>query len=244
MKIVNTFFCILVASIAFGQVGVETDNPQEALHVKGSMRFEPTDSDSSVGVGYTLVSDEQGNARWQNLNLEKTSIAANYNSNSYETIIDYSARPWTVSGHNFRYTGSTITLPKGKWMVMMSLGIYVENKLATEVAFHPLPDGRHIWVKVGMFDTNADDIEGNNSSTADIHGSAQYVSSAIIGPNTNGLVTGELFIDQQSDTPKTYYFKYRIEHFSPTDSQLKVKNLATSPEIVPENFIMAYPINF
>lgn len=147
-----------------------------------------------------------------------------------------------MSRSNFRTTGTTLTLPQGKWLVVLSLGVYIDNKSTSETNYYPMVDGRSTWIRASFFNDNTDNTTGNPSG--DISTNGVYSSTAIIGPNPSGLITGEFFINQQSATPKTYYLKYRFDYFSPTATNVRVSNFGVSQEIVPENFIVAYPINF
>lgn len=225
-----------------GNVGINTGQPQEKLHVKGKIRFEPTQTAFPANPGYSLVSDANGNATWQNIDLQKPSYIANYTTTPYNRTETFAAYPYTVSRSKFRASGTSLTLPKGKWLVIVSLGVYPEVKLYTESSFHALPDGRNVWTRASFFEDNVDNSDTNPS--ADIVTSAVYSSQSVIGPNTNGLITGEFFVNQTQNTPKTYYLKYRVDYFSPESSQFRLNNFGISPQIAPENFIMAYPLNF
>lgn len=226
-----------------GNVGINTNNPQEKLHVKGGIRFEPTDLSAPALAGYTLVSDANGNATWKNVNLSKPSVLADFNSVAYSKTDSFVAYPFSVKRSTFRTTGTSITLPQGKWLVMISLGVYVENKKSTETNFYPLIDGRNIWIRAGFADDNTDQTTTTTSS--DITVGAKFASTSIIGPNPNGLITGEFFINQSQATPKTYFLKYDYDYFAPdANYDFKITNFGVSPTIVPENFIMAYSISF
>lgn len=225
-----------------GNVGINTKNPQERLHVKGKIRFEATDPNYLPTANKTLVSDNLGNATWQNINLSKPSILAKFNQTAYTKTETFDSYPFTVRRSNARNTGTTLTLPKGKWLVVASIGVYVQNKKTTEVNYYPLQDGRNIWIRASFYDDNSDNI--TPTPTADIVTNAVFSSTSIIGPNPSGLITGEFFINQTSDTPKTYFLKYHYDYFSPIASNVQIVNFGVTQELVPENFIIAYPMNF
>lgn len=239
MRIISTIF-LLSFNLCLAQVGINTKNPVEDLHVVGTIRYESTDANFPINPGYTLVSDADGNARWKNINLSKTSVTAVYNRGKNITN-EYNGSSGS-SGTKFLPVNTSITLPQGKWIIIMSIGVHVDIKKSGETTYSPLDDGRHVWVKVGLFDDDTT-LADNNTATPDII-DAKYISGAIVGPNTNGLITGELFIDQSNIQPKTYYLKARMEHYTPTAASLRLTNFATDPSIVPENFIIAYPLNF
>lgn len=236
------FLFPISTSSQVGNVGIDTTNPQEKLHVKGSIRYESTSPSYLPANGKTLVSDASGNATWQMIDLSKPSISAVFNKVPYNKVNSFAAYPYTVSSTPYRTTGTTLTLPKGKWLVVVSLGVYVDNKLSTESTYYPMKDGRDAWVKATFFTDNTDNTTAN--PPADILSPGVYSSAAIVGPNPSGLITGEFFIDQASATPVTYYLKYKFEYFSPQASDVRISNFGVSQETIPENFIIAYPINF
>lgn len=225
-----------------GNVGINTSNPQEKLHIKGDVRFEATDSKYLPAVRKTLVSDDSGNATWQMINLAKPSISAVFNKVPYNKVNSFAAYPYTVSSTPYRTTDTSLTLPQGKWLVVVSLGVYVDNKTPAETNYYPMKDGRNTWIKATFFTDNTDNTSAN--PPADILSPGVYSSTAIVGPNPSGLITGEYFINQTNATPVTYYLKYKFEYFSPQATDVRISNFGVSQETVPENFIMAYPINF
>lgn len=247
MKNLFKYILLVLPFICFcqqGNVGINTSNPQEKLHIKSTVRFEPTNPDYPVLTDYTLVSDNQGNANWKNINLTKTSILGNYSTTVYSKTQTFSAyTPGTV-GTTFRSTGTSITLPKGKWLIVLSMGTYVEMKYPIDASFHPLEEGKSIWLRSTLSDNNLDETPSNSSASSDLVNGI-YSSVSIVGPNKNGLVTGEFFINQQSNSPKTYYLKYNFDFYSTiNNTQVRISNFGISPQIIPENFIVAYPMNF
>lgn len=242
--ILHIFLLLLPISIfsQAGNVGIDTANPQEKLHVKGSIRYEATDPAYLPATGKTLVSDASGNATWQMVNLSKPSISAVFNKVPYNKVNSFAAYPYTVSSTPYRTTGTTLTLPQGKWLVVVSLGVYVDNKAPAEPTYYAMKDGRNAWVKASFFTDNVDNTTAN--PPADVLSPGVYSSTAVVGPNPSGLITGEFFINQASAAPVTYYLKYKFEYFSPQATDVRISNFGVSQETVPENFIMAYPINF
>ncbi len=244
MKSSSTVLLVLASVFSFaqrGNVGINTMNPKEKLHVVGGIQFEPTDPNFLPAPGKTLVSDANGNATWRTVDLAKPSVMARFNTVRYSKVETFAAYTITVRKSNFRSTGTTLTLPKGKWLVVLALGVYIDNKSTTETTYYPMLDGRSAWVRASFFDTDVDNI-ADDKQTSDILTDAVFASVALVGPNPSGLLTGELFIDQKNDTPKTYYLKYKFDYYSPTSTNVRVSNFGVSQEIAPENFIMAYSI--
>lgn len=247
-SILGLLFSILYFSQA-GNVGINTSNPAEKLHIKGTMRYEPLLANpNQPSAGKVLTSDANGNASWQNQDLRTTYLA------SYTTVPSNLTFPLTnndtAAGATSPayYTGTSITLPKGDWIVILSMNVQGEFQNSSSV-WLPLTSQQAIWTRVIMSSNTTTNPNYQVSSDTNVIG-ANLVSGILNDPATNTLIYGELFV-KQTEATKTYYIKASIQGFSasPTPTSvnpvnIRIKNPAISPNITSENKIFAIPVSF
>lgn len=242
---------ILVFSQA-GNVGINTDKPVEKLHVKGTMRYEP--ATGSVEVGSILTSDADGNATWKTPQLKTKNYHPVYGTTSYEQLNYFGGN--VTSGYaaqlsSIDYTGTSITLPVGKWIVMFTNTAniqYTTNRTLATPVWTNLPANKVIWVRSYLSDntTNYDKNKEHDAAgviSSDILTAASKVSNAIVGPSSSMMISGEVFVENKSGADKIYYLKVSTEvmRFSGNEA-IKLIDFGLSPTIVPANKLIAYKI--
>lgn len=206
------------------------------------------------------MSDSEGNATWQTEGFDKSSFFADYNTASTSHI----STRWNVW-----YSGTYIDLPPGQWLVILSLGIHADYTLdytAATPTYTDIPENRAIWVRSFFSDSSTGYYVNPEVSTdggqiysgisPDIYLSP-LMSGSLVGPSSNSTLNAEVFINQKSASTKRYYLMYQFESYGiPIDNtpgsglpysgtaRARVKDFGRSPNSIPENKIIAYPITF
>ena len=235
-----------------GNVGINTDKPLEKLHVKGTMRYEP--ATGNVEIGSVLTSDANGNATWKTPELNTKNYQPVYGTTPYEQINYFGGN--VTSGYAaqlspINYTGTSITLPEGKWIVMftnIATVQYTSDRTLTTPIWTGLPANKVIWVRSYL----SDDTTNYNKNKAhdalgvispDILTSASKVSNAIVGPSSSMMISGEVFVENKSGNDKIYHLKVSTEVMRFTGNEaIKLINFGLSPTIIPANKLIAYKI--
>ncbi|MDQ0594815.1 hypothetical protein QFZ37_003184 [Chryseobacterium ginsenosidimutans] len=108
------------------QVGINTINPKETLHVNGSFRLD----NPTKGTGKVLTSDANGTGTWQFVALPKIlgNIATPIAGNTF-----------VVSNQTARNLGSSISLPPGIWEVEVAVLLDVGNVRNDSYSWIKLP---------------------------------------------------------------------------------------------------------
>lgn len=211
------------------QVGVNTKTPQEILHVKGSMIFEPTvtGSNPAAATGKILTSDANGNATWRNMNLPlNPSVTANYST----TGVTFTKTGSGIS--NAVYTGTSITLPPGTWIVSFSMDgkVTMENGSA-------LANNRAVWLRSSLFESTT--AEAYTNSSPDIQ-DRPLISKDLTGPATNTIMIGEFKVKNSGTTNKTYYYKVSVENTNFSNNEVsQVIGFGSGPEQSTSNRLFA-----
>ena len=254
-------FPLQFAFAQIGNVGINTNNPQEKLHVKGTMRLE---SSTSITPGSYLFSDANGNATWQFKTLSNKNYHPTYGTTPYE-LLNFNVQanmPPGYVGQNtlseIKYTGTYIDLPAGKWLVMFNNVANIQYTVDRTVAnpvWTDLPADKSVWVRSTLSDDTIEYVKGtdmNNKPTglprpisANIQGAANKVSNIVSGPSPTALIIGELFVNNTSGAVKRYYVKVNTEIYNMAGANkeaVKLINFGITPTIVPETKFIAYPI--
>jgi hypothetical protein len=155
-------------------IGIGTLDPVAKLDVAGTIRI----ADGTQGANKVLTSDANGVGTW----VTSTSITPAVSAVFPETT----SGSWT-SGAPI-YTGTTLTLPPGKWSVQVS--ILIEG-----------PTGNsECWVRSSFCDTHT-----TYSPTGDLIGAG--TASGYKAHNSGyGMLIGTLVINNSSPSDKTYYY--------------------------------------
>ncbi|MBN8565979.1 MAG: hypothetical protein J0M25_04480 [Flavobacteriales bacterium] len=164
-----------------GNVGINVVAPTNSLHVNGTVRI----VDGTQANGRVLTSNATGVASWQPISIN------NVVGNLVGTGINIPS-----STTNFLQTGSSITLPPGRWAVNVTM--LMRRTGGTGVA---TPNDSSYWLRTS-FSTSA---LINPAITADIVGS-YYVSGNYPGSSLYSLVQGTVVINNATAANRTYYY--------------------------------------
>ena len=164
-----------------GNIGIGTSTPSYRLSVISSTTGAIQIQDGTQAAGYILTSDANGVGTWQKTSVNSTSATLGAGVNI----------PYTTTG-SYLNTGSTITLPPGKFSVTVSMLMTTGSASANNTSF---------WLRTSFFDA-----VGNTTPSADIVGSP-LASGGLIGPATYSMLTGTIIINNTSGGNKTYYYK-------------------------------------
>ncbi len=161
---------------ANGAVGVNTQDPQETLHIDGSVRIE----DGSEATGKVLTSDANGTGTWEYPSIDNVigTLGAGVNI------------PYTTTG--YLQTESTITLPPGKFVVNVSMLISDGNRSN---------DNSNFWLRTTFADSNT-----AITPSVDILGSGLLISGNHDSNAVYSILTGVIIINNTSSSDKTYYY--------------------------------------
>jgi len=165
--------------MVFGQVGINTTQPTETLHVNGTFRL----VDGTQQEGNVLTSDADGVASWQRqaLRIVEGDIGAGVN-------ISYSMTSF------FRQTGSSITLPPGRFLI----NVYMLMSPTTGTS----PDSSSFWLRTTFSDSAAFFV---TLPSADIVGGS-FISAGLPGSSIYQPLIGSIIINNNSGADKTYNY--------------------------------------
>lgn len=164
-----------------GNVGVNVLAPTNSLHVNGTVRI----VDGTQATGRVLTSNATGVASWQPISIN------NVVGNLAGTGINI---PSTTT--NFLQTGSSITLPPGRWAVNVTMLLRRTGGSAAVT-----PNDSSFWLRTS-FSTSA---AVNPAITTDIVGSF-YISGNYTGSSYYSLVQGTVVINNATAGNRTYYY--------------------------------------
>lgn len=188
MRINNSGNTEIVTVTDAGRVGIGTSAPQHTFHSIGTLRFEGVNAGQASGMVLTS-NDNLGTATWQRAasNVVTGTLGGGYNLPFAQTS--------TMS-----YTGSSITLPPGKWMLTISLLLIPSGTL-----------GANDWmfVRSTFSEQNLTTIGDVGVQSPDVI-RPTLMSFQVVGPYTGGqkynVATGTIQINNTSGTTKTYRY--------------------------------------
>lgn len=207
-----------------GRVGVGTNNPQTNFHTIGTRRFENA-ATGSVSVGSVLVAtDANGTAEWQSPRAQTTmgNLGGGYDV-PFAKITD------------FRYTGSSITLPPGKWLVTITMLVRPQGGTLTadDWLFVRSTFSHETLTAIGQVGTQSSDVIRPT-----------LMSFQVAGPYTSGqkfnVVTGAIQINNTSAANRTYRYIVGSTEVSRTVAGASISTVGGGWS---ENSIVATAIN-
>ena len=194
--------------ITSGNVGINNNTPANALSVVGSVQIQ----DGTQGSGRVLSSDSNGKASWVNNTAVTPAVMANLTTDHV-----------TIGVANI-WTGSSITLPPGKWSVQIAMLIPKVNDASAS-----------LWVRSGFSLSNS---SWDGSKIADVVGSA-FLASGYKAANTYGMVNGTIILNNTSGGNRTYYYWAGSPEI--IAGTYNMYDFGTANWL--ENQIVAYPMN-
>jgi hypothetical protein len=169
----------MVMNTTTGAVGIGTTTPGYKLTIVSPTNGGIQIQDGTQAAGYILTSDANGVGTWQKTSVNSTSATLGagvniaYNSGTYA------------------YTGTSITLPPGKFSVAVSM-------LMTSGGASP--NNSSFWLR-----STFGNSPGAGAASPDIIGSP-LASGGLVGPSTYAMLTGTIIINNTSGANKTYYY--------------------------------------
>lgn len=173
-----------------GDISLGHTKPISKVHLKsdnksiGAFQLE----DGSQGITKILKSDEFGNATWGHAG-EILTVVGNFGAGINPVISDYLIHP------SYLYTGTTLTLPPGQWLVTLTLNLTITGASSTDFT------GR-AWIR----STFSENTSGGFSP--DIMGA--HLISGLAYSAGYGTLDGFIILNNRTDQPKTYY--YTLSH--------------------------------
>lgn len=160
-----------------GNVGIGVTVPTQRLHVNGPIRIvDGTQADAKV-----LTSDANGNSSWQSIGIENVLGVLGAGVNIPSTTA------------NFLQTGSSITLPPGRYSVNITMLMIM--------SVGNTPADSSFWLRTSFSDTAG----ANPTYSTDIVGSS-LISGNFPGSSSYSIVYGTVVINNTSGANKTYYY--------------------------------------
>ncbi|KUJ62109.1 hypothetical protein AR687_08775 [Flavobacteriaceae bacterium CRH] len=140
--------------------------------------------DGTQGANKVLTSDANGVTRWEaaGITLATGVLGGGVNIPSTTTGIT-----------NYLSTGSSVTLPPGKWLVTV-------NMIITKVGNSVTGNSESWWVRSTFSDG------GTSGPSRDIQGSNNLISGALSSSCNYGLVSGSVVISNTGSGNKTYNY--------------------------------------
>ena len=219
-------FILMIAVVAFSakinaqvKVGTNPTNitPNTKLEVQatnGSLMQVSKDAgkviikDGTQAVGNVLTSDASGEASWKPI-PPPTALAAAA-SLVFGTL--GAGATLVSSSTTLISTGSSITLPPGKWLVT---GFFLLVKQGGHTGA-----SESWWVKLTFTDTSSGTVR-----SSDVPGTPFLISGLFPPSSTYALANGIIIINNTSSSNKTYYLAALVDgsaSFNPTGSLIAV----------------------
>ena len=200
-------------------IGIGSTAPATRLHVEsstagGGFRL----VDGSQGANKVLSSDASGNASWAT-NVAVTA-AVKGTLSSLNTNIGSGA-----------YTGSSITLPPGKWTVQVNMLAIAKDGATT----NNVGGSYFLQTKFSLSNSTYEDLPAANKD-----GPTQ-IGGLIWGDGRLNMLTGSTIIVNNTSSPITFYYWFTGYFQWSGSGSMRLENFTTSG--ASENSIIAFPMN-
>lgn len=206
-----------------GRVGIGTTAPTNVLDVRSTTNGALKIVDGTQGANKILTSDANGVATWQRA---ASNVAVGTLGGGYDV-------PFSQFS-DFRYTGSSITLPPGRWMVTISLLIFPSGNFTVN---------DWMFVRSTFSEANLTTIGQTGVQSPDVI-RPTLMSFQVTGPYTGGqkynVATGTIQINNTSGAAKTYRYVVGNTQASGTVTGAKLTGVGGSWS---ENAIYAVAVN-
>jgi hypothetical protein len=166
-------------TIANNKVGIGTTTPTQKLDIAGKIKI----TDGFEANGKVLTSDATGVGTWQPIGINNISATLGAGVNvPFSTV-------------NFLQTGTSITLPPGRYAVNVTMLLTLPGNAVT-------PANSSFWVRSSFSESSG----LNPVSSGDIQGSS-LVSGNLTGSSVFSLMNGTVIINNPNlILSKTYYY--------------------------------------
>jgi|GEM_PF-1533285 len=211
-----------------GNIGIGTTAPSTRLEVNnGTTNGAVKIVDGTQGADKILTSDADGVGTWQSpkVSVVKGEIGG-YNL-PFEQFSD------------LRYTGASITLPPGKWLVTITQFTYITGNDSGSTSILISPDDWMLVRSSFSDQTNVTTIGQAASPSADIT-QPSSMTFTVSGPHREDSKTGVIFINNTSGASKTYKYIAGATEVSGTISGGFLNNFTGNWS---ENSIIAIAVN-
>lgn len=197
-----------------GNVGINTINPSNSLHINGTVRI----VDGTQATGRVLTSSATGVASWQPISI-----------NNVVGVLGGAGINIPYNTTNYLQTGSYITLPPGRWAVNVTMLMRRSGGSAAVT-----PNDSSFWLRTSF----SNSALANPTITPDIQGS-YFVSGNYPGASFYSMVQGTVIINNPTAGNRTYYYIAGATEIVNTTNTLQ--NFGGN--VWAENTIIAYRIN-
>ncbi len=228
-----------------GNIGIGTQSPSQKLEVSGNAKISQMTDATSLESEYTKAVVAKPDGTLGVVSRTNPTIPSGVdiiyaNPFEYTDIMEgknlyYIEQNPAVGQYYFRYTGYSITLPPGQWMIYCGYLLGMKNAVFTN---------QTVWVKARISETKTNqrtDFQG-----AAMSGGPKSISTNIL-PNTNySMANGIWIVNNTSTTAKTYYVQISFEKINGTFADIPTVSASLSDQNnIPhnENYLFALKRN-
>ncbi|MFN3756084.1 MAG: hypothetical protein ACK4RM_03940 [Flavobacterium sp.] len=201
-----------------GNVGIGTTAPSRRLHINNATAGALRLTDGTQANGRVLTSDGIGVATWRDMSIS-----------SITGVISGVGASIPYNTFNYINTGSTITLPPGRWAVNVTM--LMRRQLAGAT-----PNNSSFWLRTSFTTLNQATLtQAQLNLNNDIVGGI-YISGNYPGSSIYSLVQGMVIINNTSAGNRTYYYVAgSVDSINTTDTLINFGR-----NTLGENVITAY----
>lgn len=221
-----------VVFTANGNLGINSSQPQARLEVDGKIKI----VDGTQGLNKILTSDANGFASWGDVISPSSELKVSVGI--FNTGLTYNP----VTATTGKYTGASIVLGPGNWLVRFALEL-VPNSTLT------LAD----WVTFPVSLTNVAgianaDFTSSNITTDFVVNKRNFINyqGPTAGSGTNQKVLksmGEFIIKNSTTGNKTYYLVVEKFNRKSTSNSQNIEFQSFASNAILENYLIGIPVN-